>query len=211
MTFSHKPLVRLILAAVIANLTAIAPAYSGCHGIGPLSSVSPAESIKENRFICNATVFPARFKWRGHDMQVRNAWVERAFQDNLICFCIDFYQDGQRIDWREHSLRMDIADYPQTKYNKWGSTEVTTARQDLSYEVFGVPGGKTYEVFSIQPPLADGFKIAVFGRVCTFVRAHDYFDNRLIPTDLTLELESERPINVSDLSCNDRDTQGRNQ
>jgi hypothetical protein len=211
MTFSHKPVVRLFVAAIITHLAAIAPAYSGCHGIGPLSSVSPAESIAENRFICNATVFPARFKWRGRDMQVRNAWVERAFQDNLLCFCIDFYQDGQRIDWREHSLRMVINDYPQLKYNKWGSTEVTTAKQDLSYELFGVPGGKTYEVFSSQPPLADGFKIAVFGRVCTFVRAHDYFDNRLIPTNLTLELESERPISVSELRCRRSDTTGRDQ
>lgn len=195
MPFSHKPVVRLIVAALIAHLAAIAPAYSGC-GNGPSCSMSLAESIENNRFICNATVSPARFNWRGHDIQVRNAWVEKSFRTDEAIFCIDFYQDGRRVLPEEVAVQMVIVEYPTREFyndRDWSFTRVMTPGQELR-ELFGLPYGKVYRVCCASCKVADGQTSTVFGRVCTRVNAQDWYDNRLLPTDLTLELKSELPI-----------------
>lgn len=141
-------------------------------------SESPAEAIRKNYFLCNAKVTPDRFEWMGHQIKVRNAWIEKSIMGEAN-LCFDFYADDLPESFDDETKTLNLQCYPDRSFKEHDFSESRT-----------LDGGSTHKIHRIRRPAIDGQKVGALCQV-KVKKPKTSTDEILGPI---LELESEIPL-----------------
>lgn len=183
---------------LFALLLVCSPSFASARSSTEISS-SIQQSCRKGVFLHSVNVHPSTFDWNGHDVAIRECWLERNSTQEHPLLVLSFTIDGK--EWKEHYIadkEWKFIELKHTNESSLGSMRfINCFRLSRIWKAIWPLGGAYgnyihYLAFKSPPPPTLTLTVGT-------ITMHDYrvdpSPNKLQMSDISLQLDLSKKSN----------------